>query len=52
MRIEWDNIEVNEDKFTEELYVMLVEKTEGAARLKLKSVPEGDGIAAYLAIYK
>ena len=27
-------------------------KTEGAARIKMKAAPEGDGIAAYVNIYK
>ena len=37
---------------SEDLYILLVDKTEGEAMVRLRGCPHGDGVSAYMAIYK
>ena len=37
---------------SEDLYILLVDKTEGEAMVRLRGCSHGDGVSAYMAIYK
>ncbi len=43
---------LNRQVFKEELYVVLIDKAEGEALTRIRGVKEGEGIEAYLAVYK
>ena len=41
---------VDRDKFNEDMYVVLMEKTEGQALTRVRAAAKGDGIQAYICL--
>ena len=44
--------DLNRDKFEEDLYVVLIDKTEGEALTRVRAAAHGKGISAYMNLYK
>ena len=44
--------DLDRDKFNEDLYVVLIDKTEGEALTRVRAAAHGKGISAYMNLYK